>query len=548
MKLSVQSFGGVAPRVNPRYLADGGAQVAINVEVLGQSLRPLYGLSSSLLTLVKSGPIKTLYRFGQDIAGETDYWFHWALEVDVCRGQIAGDASEWTFWTGDGYPKATYNALALAGSSHAYPVASRRLGLAAPTTSLLCTGTDPTPTAGVDPPVPETRVYAFTWIATESGLTMESAPSPPSMSVDVRAGGTVALTNWGTAPSDGSVPTGRRVYRAVNGVYLFVQELSGTSSNFTDTVAADALGEAMPSMAWVPPPETLAGLINLPGGGMAGFVGRDVYLCEPFRPYAWPVEYSQAVDYPIVGLGRMDTTLAVLTTGTPYLLQGSDPSSMVLVQSDLEQACVAKRSIVSMMGAVLYASPDGLVMLSSNGSKIVTDALFDRPRWQALNPASIRAWGHDSRYVATFTRTDSTTGGFYIDLASGQFAMHDAVATAGYTDLRNDMLYLVGADNGVRKWMQGAATTGKWRSKVFTMPQITGFMCAQVEAESYPSTGPLTCRFYLDGALLHTQVVTGRAPFRLPSKQGRDWEVELDVPVEVFAVTIAQSMSEIASG
>jgi hypothetical protein len=373
---------------------------------------------------------------------------------------------------------------------------------------------------------------------------MESAPSPPSGSFDVYPGGSVTLSNWGTPPSDGSVVTGRRVYRSVNGIYLFVAEVSGTASDYADSASADALGEVMPSTTWTAPPDNLKGLINLPNGVMAGFVGRDVYLSAPYRPYAWPTEYSQAVDYPVVGLGRMDTTLAVLTTGTPYLLQGSSPDAMVLVQSDLDQACASKRSIVSMAGAVIYASPDGLVSLSSNGSKLLTEALFDRPRWQSFNPASIRAYAHDSRYVATFTRLDSSTGGFFLDLATGQFAYHDMLATAGYNDLRNDALYLVGADNGVRKWMGGAAATGTWRSKVFAMPQVLGFACAQVEAEVYP----VTCRFYLDGALLHAQTATSRTPFRLPSAKGRDWEVEIDVTAEVFAVTLAQSMEEIASG
>ncbi|MCK7581114.1 MAG: hypothetical protein MZV65_39460 [Chromatiales bacterium] len=30
---------------------------------------------------------------------------------------------------------------------------------------------------------------------------------------------------------------------------------------------------------------------------MAGFPGRDIYFCEPYRPYAWPVEYMQSIDY-----------------------------------------------------------------------------------------------------------------------------------------------------------------------------------------------------------------------------------------------------------
>jgi hypothetical protein len=263
-----------------------------------------------------------------------------------------------------------------------------------------------------------------------------------------------------------------------------------------------------------------------------------------------------------VGLGRLDTTLVVLTTGVPYLLQGSEPGYVTVVKSDIEQACASKRSIVSMGGAVLYASPDGLVMLSTSGSEVLTAETFDRDDWQAFNPASIHAYGHDNLYVAFYTQGDGTKGGFIVDLAKRQMTLHSLGLGAEvdilgvYRDLRNDMLYLVNANRQLVKYRGGAARVGKWRSKIFSMPQITGFSCAQVEAQgftdgagnviaAYPSGA--ACRVYCDGGLIHTQTLTSRAPFRLPAVQGRDWEVEVDVKAEIFNIVIAQAMSEIAT-
>jgi hypothetical protein len=267
-----------------------------------------------------------------------------------------------------------------------------------------------------------------------------------------------------------------------------------------------------------------------------------VYFCEPYRPFAWPSGYSQTVDHPIVGLGVMDTTLAVLTKGTPYFIQGTHPDSMAVVKSDIEQACVAKRSIVSTNGVVIYASPDGLVQLSSNGSKIITETVFDRTQWQGFNPSSIHAYQHDLKYIA-FYDTGAVQGGFIYDLKSGQFILHDIYATCGYNDLRNDELYLAFADRSVKKWYAGTAKNYTWRSKKFTTPQIMGFSCAQIEAESYN----LTAKFYVDGVLVHTQVVTSRAPFRLPAIAGRDFEIQIEGNKEVFKVVMAQSMAEIAN-
>jgi len=311
-----------------------------------------------------------------------------------------------------------------------------------------------------------------------------------------------------------------------------------------DNVAADALGEEIPTLYWAQPPEDLAGLTNLPNGMMAGFVGRDVYFAEPYRPHAWPETYIQTVDYPVVGLGRMDTTLAVLTTGVPYLMQGSHPDSVAVVKSDLEQACVSKRSIVSFGNAVIYAAPDGLMMLSSGGSSIITENLFSYKQWQQyFAPESIHAYAQNNQYIG-FYDNGVTRGGFIFDVTSRQFILHDIYATAGYRDLQRDKLFLAFENRSLKTWFEGSSKAYTWQSKKFTMPQIMGFSCAQLEAEAYP----MTLSVIADGVVIHAQTVTSRNPFRLPSKVGRDWELRIEGDREVFSVSMATSMTELAGG
>lgn len=537
---SIKSFGGIAPVVPPRYLQDNQAQTAMNCPVFQGSIQAISDLGASVADLPKTGTIKSLYRFGQDTISDTNYWFHWTTDVDVARSQIAGDASEWTFFTGDGSPKATYNSIAISGSN--YPAATRPLGLAAPTTA-------PTATADTfagEDGVLETRVYAVTWVNKESGFEFESAPSSASNSVDVRPGQTATLTNLPAAPGGDYVVSHRRIYRAVAGVFLFVAEIAASATSYTDNVEPDSLGEELPSLTWSAPPTSLKGLTNLPNGLMAGFSGRDIYFCDPYHPHAWPEQYIQTIDYPVVGLGRMDTTLAVLTKGTPYFIQGTHPLNMSVVKADIEQACVSKNSIVSLMGGVLYAAPDGLMLISPGGSRIVTENLFDFSQWQAFfNPASIHAYQHDNQYIA-FYDNGSQSGGFIFDVRSGQFILHDMYADAGYHDILRDKLFLAVADSGnkVKPWGYGNTKSYIWRSKKFSLPQVMGFSCAQLEAEAYP----MTLKFYLDNTLYHTQTVQNRNPFRLPAKVGRDLEMQVEGSNEVFSLSIANSMTELARG
>lgn len=531
----VKQFGGVAPRTPPRYLADTQAQTALNCPVW---LGSLTGLPDTTLVrnTTRSG-VKSIYRFGLDINEDGRYWFEFTTDTDVVRGAIAGDTEERTYFTDGVKPKKTNHLLALTGGTN-YPLASYDMGVKPPTARCSAHVMGELPDED-SVGIPETRVYTYTFV---TGWGEESQPAGPSGTVDVMYGQSVNVTMLESPGSGAHNITRKRIYRLVQGgstlEYLFVAEIAASAASYVDSVESADLGEPLPSMGYAVPPDTLKGLVALPSGGMAGFTGIDLYFAEPFKPYAWPPDYIQAVDYPIVGLGVMDTTVAVLTTGVPYFAQGSHPENVILVRSDIRQACVSKRSIVSMGNAVFYASPDGLVALSPGGSGLITESLFSREQWQALNPSTIHAYQWENKYVAFF----DGGGGFVFDPESKAFTAHDINAQAGYNDLQRDALYLV---NGIKMntWYTGAPKKYIWRSKRWYLPDPMPFNCASVKAEAYP----VTFRLYIDSALRHTQVVTSRKPFRLPPGLNVDVEFEVEGETEVFAVMIAQSMEELAN-
>ena len=529
--IKIGGFGGISPKTPPRALKPTQAQQSLNAAVFTGSLKPLKGLGASVQTVV--GTTQTIYKFGQDSTDETAGWLSWDTDVDVARGQINGDTEEWTFYTGDGYPKAV-RAAAVGSPIH--------MGLDRPSAAL-STALGSVPSNSADLAL-ETRVYTYTYVYKIGGREIESAPAAGTTSVDVYPGQTVTLTGF-LAPGTGYAATHVRVYRSTAGTFLFTEEVvlaTAIGSGFADDVDPELLAEEIPSLGWLTPPDDMAGLTNLPNGIMAGFVGRDVYFCEPYVPHAWPDLYRQTIDHPVVGFGRMDTTLAVLTKGTPYLIQGSHPDSMVVVKSDIEQACVSKRSIVSINNYVIYCSPDGLVALTPGGSQIITESLYTYDQWQTqIDPTSVHAYHQDNKYIG-FYNNGSTTGCFVFDLTTREFALSTLTSTAGYQSLRNDKLYLH-ISGAIKPWGEGSNLTYTWKSKIFTMPRPLGMSCAQVEAETYP----VTAKIYADGVLLHTQTVQNRFPFRLPVMTARDWEVELNGTSEVFGANIAQSMEELAN-
>lgn len=553
----VRNFKGVAPRVQPLLLPENQAQTCSNVVLKHGSLVPLNS-NSAVATLPKSGTMQTIHRFGQDVAADGQYWFHWASDINVVRGPVAADAQERTYWTGDGAPKVTDSSIALAGGT-SYPMASYTLGVPAPSSAPVgVVGGTPTDATAIA----ETRVYVVTFV---TAWTEEGCPSDASSSVDVKVGETVTLTLPST-PGGSYNFSSKRIYRSVPGSlgtpFLFVAEVSAATSSYVDSKLADALGEQLPSLDYEMPPSTLAGLVAMPGGILAGFNGKDLYFSEPFKPHAWPSVYSQTADFEIVGLGVFDTTLLVLTKGTPYLVQGSHPSSFTMVKAEIPQACVSKRSIANAGGGVVFASPDGLFLIGGGGSRNLTEDIMAQREWRLLSPSTVHGYVIDNLYVGFY----GGTAGFVLDLATGDMATLDWYASAGFYDPIRDALFLVTGNNQLVKFNASSALAITWKSKPFYSPVPINLGAARVEATAYPvtfkaiatmntsqeATNVVAVRPVLsaNGAKLTYSVsVSNKLPFRLPDGfSSNEWEFEVSGYNEITSAGFAESMVELAHG
>ena len=201
--IQIKNFGGLVPRIDPKELPDNAAQVARNVKLWNGILKALK--APDLVTaLTKSGTIQAIYR---QAYGGSDYWLHWAADVDVVRGPPAGDAQDLLYFTGAGEPRvctaemATQKTDTIAGSdnwpsgygeavSTDYPRAFYTLGLPAP----LNAPTIGTPSGGSGSTV--ARGYVYTLV---DAWGQESAPSPAAYGTGLDDD-TWPLTGLDTAP------------------------------------------------------------------------------------------------------------------------------------------------------------------------------------------------------------------------------------------------------------------------------------------------------------------------------------------------------------
>lgn len=548
--INLANMGGIAPKITPELLPDNMAQLANNAILHRGGVAPLK-TPVTVATPTKSGTKKSIYRFGIS-QPEGQYWFSWTTQVNVARGPIAGDTTERTYFTGDGTPKKTDFSLATMGGT-SYPVAAYELGVPAPTIAPILTQI-----SGAGPTVQEQRAYVFTNV---TAWGEESGPSPASIA-SADAGHIIQLNITDTIPSGQYNITKRYIYRTVTSSsgtnYYWIGEIAAGVTSFTDNIDITAIGEPLATLDWDVPPDDLSGLVALPSGAMCGFSGKDVCFSVIGAPYAYPMKYRLTCDYEVVAVAPLAQGVAVLTTGYPYFINTGDPESAQMIRMDDEQACVSARSVVALQGAVIYASPDGLVSLSPVGAKLLTDTLFDRDSWQALDPSSMFSCKHDGRYYGFLT-----TGGFVLD-SSGNFIPHDITATACYVDPVQDRMYLAIGTN-IQKWDSGTLKTSLWKSKRFNLGYPAGFSCAQIKANGFenlifkflatvdnPSDAANIAAdsgglLVANGATLtHTQVITGPAPFRLPSGfVARLWEFEISGTDHWTVASIAGSMTEL---
>ena len=447
--LKLIGFGGEVPKLQPRQLPDTHAQYAYNCRLENGALvplnKPLYTASIGAISKAK-----TIYKFG-------DTWLAWDKVVNAAPAPVAEDR---LYYTGDGVPK-------MRVGLSVYPLA-----VPFPPTKLTVTPSG-TGTGDVI-----SRIYVYTNV---TSFGEESEPCPASDAINWQSGMTVTLSGF-TAPPAGRSITRQRIYRTQTGSsgdtnLYFIAERPASTADFTDTVLPSAIGERLPSLTYNAPPDDLEGLISLPNGMMAGFVGKKLYFSEPYIPHAWPEKYILTTEYDIMGIGAFGSSIAVATTGLPYVVEGTAPENMTMARLETNLPCVNKRGLVDMGYGIAYPSNDGLVLVQSGSAQVITSSIISRLDWQGFNPKSFVSGQCNGRYMASYQYTDSNsviqTGTLIIDVTGAtSFLMRsNVVADAFYYDVETSALYF-SSDISIYEYDPVGGEPGNmvWKSKLFTLP------------------------------------------------------------------------------
>jgi hypothetical protein len=583
MRISITDFSGEIPRRDPQLLAPSQARRALNCKLDSGALSP-WREHAEVQRPSKQGVTRTLHLL------ENRYWLHWPRRVDCCRLPVASSIQGQTVISGLDQPRLTDLDLAGDGSGESYPLRTRLLGVPGPSVPpQAATGSGGA--LGDDGGL-RSLSYVHTFV---NQWGEEGPPSPPSPVLEARHGQTVDIFNL-EHPSDDWWIAKRRVYRTLtpssgSAMWRFCAEIPVAQYSFSDTVPDDELGEEMSTASHVAPPATLRGIIALPGGFLAGFSNNELRFSEPYRPWAWPMEYALHTDHSIVALGSFGATLVAATNAHPYMASGNHPSAMSLSRLPDRQACVAPGGMVSLNDGVLFPSPDGLYFIGSKGGRLATGQLMDRDAWQALNPESMNASVHNRRVFSFYTHKQEPTpkpppdlspdalvngfhignsllgtsptdgmpwtevfpegGGLVFDFAdeNPMLTFLDFYAAATYAAPETDTLYCNLPDtqgkSRICAWEKGTEPlTATWRSKTFNLPRPATFGAARIDSDF--DHGPMTLRIFADNVLRLETQLDHTNPVRLPAGfRAARWEIELQGSSRVTQVAMATTIDDL---
>lgn len=406
----------------------------------------------------------------------------------------------------------------------------------------------------------ETYLHAYTYVTV---LDEESAPSPLSKPLDWSPGQTVRISGFAPPPAARGVNR-IRIYRSQTSSaeqtdLYFVGELTdidtgGVSGRFFDDNLDEVpLGEPITTTDFQTPPDDLEGLTGLHNGMMAAYSGKELYFCEPYKPHAWPRKYVLTMDHQIMGLASIGSSVAVLTKGYPFIVQGTHPENMVPTRLEVNYPCLASRSVVDMGYFAAYASTEGLVTISeSGGAQLVTKALFTRGDWARMTPSSFICSQHEGRYIISY---DPNADGSprqcgIVDLTGANpfYVRLNWKPKAFFFEIGGgDLYFLDHDDRTIHKFDANAGDHARmvWRSKPFVLPGYINYARILIDGRRLRRGSSLAVRIFADGERVDTvnemnDVVT------LPSGfTARTWEIEITGTASVSAVYMAQTVEEI---
>ena len=259
-----------------------------------------------------------------------------------------------------------------------------------------------------------------------------------------------------------------------------------SSYNFTDDFLVSGLSRVLDSEDNDPPPTGMKGIRAAHNNILIGFFDNQLCFSFPDKPHAWPERFRLTFDSDIVAIEPIQGFILVLTKEYPYQVSGNDPATMVSARIDTLYPCLAKKSVVNMGFAVVWATHGGLASYSpSGGIDLITKFIHDWDTWNAaLDPATLIGHYHEGKYFGSHSsesfifERDDKVGGFFVSI---QYTF-----SAACTDYETGIMYYIGDNQGnLYEWDNSGEVLSplEWKSKTIVTKDYMNLGAARVIAD-----------------------------------------------------------------
>lgn len=583
-------FLGMMPMRSERGLPPNGAQLALNATLRSGELRGIREPKLEVDLAAAVAPILgTVYR-AVNTAGAEKWLAYVSKDVDIVRSPLTLDSFDRHYIAVPGAPIRVWNWADINTAT-----AARALGVPGPLSDVMVETVGPIvltsagPSGGVSVEE-EYRSWVITFVNAYGEESAPSAPTAPQLYRIDDPGTLLAYAPLVPASIiDDYDITRTRLYRTVSGLngattYHLVADVGVNDSggSLADAVSTLFLTTRpdLESAEWDMPPPVQEGMVLHPAGFLVAWQGRDLFFSERYRPHAWPTSYILTLEHDVVAMVVLGNALVAGTRGDPVLLQGSDPAQVVPTRLVAVEPCLSKRAMVSMLGppaSVLYASPNGVVQVGSNGLTLLTRALIDDTDWKARYQSTTT---FATRWGTAFLAFTGVSGqGYILDLEDDRNAFSEIAGwgnvTGASVDARSGRT-LIQIAKLVLRWGDplGNPLPFLWRGGELVTPRPVNLGAAMVDilgtvrqpaeqdeytvyrtpalyqdlpaALSLPNGVECVFRLWADYKLVFEGPVTSRAPFRLSSGfKATVWQAELVSYRNVAAFELADTMREI---
>lgn len=465
VSIRFENFAGMAPLISSRLLPPNMAEQAYNVSLRNGELR---GVRQPIK--IKEFPTSPSYgwavRVPDPAAPTVPVWIPFSSKyADFFPNPLTNDAFDRYVWVDNNAPgTATYPVQnSFARIKAAQPTI--QLGVPAPTNALTVTIT-----GGSNITVTRSYVYTYVNIFDEEG-----APSDP-VTATGHLNGTWEITGYINPANAATRGLNRiRLYRTISGStgtqFFRVAEFAINTTTYTDSQSDSAVAQVgiiLESTLWAEPLQ-MEGIALMPNGFFAGWNGRDLYFSEPYRPWAWPAEYTLSVDYPIIDCGVIGQTLIVLTSVSPVFVTGVTPSAMSMVKLTQVEPCLSANSVASSPEGLYYASPNGLILVTPQGITPITRNIIGREIWQRdYVPYIDDSVVYDAQYIVTSAAGSGFIFGALGDQSYITNLINFSTIQSTWADPYTGQAHML-IGNSVYEWdsLTAGFITSQWVSKEF---------------------------------------------------------------------------------